>query len=64
MVHGKCSGSPQRDAPVATNSCGTFIVFMYFWIAALLAVPSGAKIREHLVALNQLARLLHGFGGL
>ena len=33
MVHGKFFGSSHLVAPVATNSCGTFFEFMYFWIA-------------------------------
>jgi len=40
MVHGKSFGSFHLVAPVATNSCGTFFEFMYFWIAVLFAVPS------------------------
>ena len=31
---------------MATKTCGTFMLFMYFWIAALGAVPSEAKIRN------------------
>jgi len=27
-------------APVETNNCGTFLPFMYFWIAVLPGVPS------------------------
>ena len=30
MVQGKCFGSPHLVAPVATNSCETFLAFMYF----------------------------------
>jgi hypothetical protein len=60
MVHGKFCGSPHLVAPVATNSCGTFLAFMYFWVAELDWVPSGWKINKHLVALHQLARLLDG----
>ena len=58
MVHGKFFGSFHLVAPVATNSCGTFFWFMYFWIAVLVGVPSELKIEKHLVALDQLARLL------
>ena len=41
MVHGKFFGSPHLVAPVATNSCGTFLSFMYLWIAVFGGVPSG-----------------------
>ena len=41
MVHGLPFGSPHFVAPVATKSCGTFLEFMYFWIAVLDGVPSG-----------------------
>ena len=44
MVHGKFSGSFQRLAPVARKSCGTFFALRYFWIAALVAVPSEPEI--------------------
>src|SRR6266446_4382307 len=44
MVHGKFSGSPHLVAPVATKSCGTFLAFMYFWIAELDWVPSDWKM--------------------
>ncbi len=64
MVQGKCSGSPQREAPVATNSCGTFMVFMYFWIAAFDAVPSGAKIRNTSSLSTSLRACSTVFGGL
>jgi len=33
-------------APVATNSCGTFFEFMYFWIAVFGGVPSGLKMKS------------------
>src|SRR5258708_3248305 len=33
MVHGKSFGSFHLVAPVATNSCGTFLALRYFWIA-------------------------------
>lgn len=44
MVHGKCFGSFHLLAPVATNSCGTFLAFMYFWKAVFDGVPSELKI--------------------
>jgi len=37
---------------------------MYFWIAEFGGVPSELKMKQHLVALDQLAGLLHVFGGL
>ncbi len=40
MVQGNLSGWPHLVAPVATNSCGTFLAFMYWWIAVLVGVPS------------------------
>ena len=40
MVQGLPFGSFHLVAPVATNSCGTFLEFMYFWIAVLDGVPS------------------------
>ena len=46
MVHGKLDGSFHLVAPVATNSCGTFLAFMYFWIALFDGVPSELKIRS------------------
>ena len=33
-------GLPHFEAPVATNSMGTFFWFMYLWIAVLVGVPS------------------------
>src|SRR5438105_1259248 len=45
MVHGKFLGSPNRVAPVATNSCGTFRVFMYFAMAALVAAGAARAPR-------------------
>ena len=58
MVHGKSFGSFHLVAPVATNSCGTFLAFRYFWIAVLDGVPSGLNTTQHFVALDQLADLL------
>ena len=40
MVHGNSLGLPHFEAPVATNSMGTFFWFMYLWIAVLVGVPS------------------------
>ena len=62
MVQGKFFGSPHLVAPVATNSCGTFFSFMYLWIAEFGGVPSGLEQQQHLVLLDQLARLLHRLG--
>src|SRR4051794_21403254 len=61
MVQGKFFGSFHLVAPVATNRCGTFFAFTYFWIALFEAVPS-AEQKQHFIALDQLARLLNGFG--
>ncbi len=48
MVQGKFLGSPHFDAPVATNSIGTFFWFMYLWIAVLHGVPSVLKVHSTL----------------
>ncbi len=48
MVHGKFLGSPHFDAPVATNSIGTFFWFMYLWIAVLHGVPSVLNVHSTL----------------
>ena len=40
MVQGNAFGSFHLVAPVATNSCGTFLLLTYFWIAVLEGVPS------------------------
>src|SRR3989337_1612847 len=45
MVQGKFFGSFHLVAPVATNSCGTFFVFMYFWIAEV----GGLGLADHAV---------------
>jgi hypothetical protein len=39
MVYGWPFGSFHLVAPVATNICGTFFMFMYLWIAVLDGVP-------------------------
>jgi hypothetical protein len=44
MVHGASPGLPNLVAPVATRSCGTFFMFMYFSIAEFDGVPSDWKI--------------------
>ncbi len=64
MVHGKFFGSPHLVAPVATNSCGTFFWFMYFWIAELAAVPSELKIRKTSSPSTSLRACSTVFGGL
>ena len=64
MVHGKFFGSPHLVAPVATNSCGTFLAFMYFWIAELDGVPSGWKINSTSSLSTSLRACSTAFGGL
>ena len=58
MVHGNCSGSPQREAPEPTNRCGIFFWFRYFWIADIARRAERGEHQENLVALDQLADLL------
>jgi hypothetical protein len=41
IVHGKFFGSFHLVAPVATNSCGTFLELRYFWIALFGGVRAG-----------------------
>ena len=64
MVHGKFFGSPHLVAPEATKSCGTFLAFMYFWIAELDCVPSGWKIRSTSSLSTSLRACSIAFGGL
>src|ERR1700760_3062286 len=47
MVQGKFFGSPNFVAPEATNNCGTFFEFMYFWMAEFDSVPSDWKIKKN-----------------
>ena len=63
MVQGKFFGSPHLVAPVATNSCGTFLAFMYFWIAELGAVPSDEKISSTSSLSTSLRACSTVFGG-
>ena len=44
MVQGKSLGSSHLVAPVATKSCGTFLVFIYLCMAEFGGVPSELKI--------------------
>ena len=64
MVHGKFCGSPNLVAPVATNSCGTFLAFMYFWIAEFDGVPSGWKTSKTSSLSTSLRACSTAFGGL
>ncbi len=64
MVHGKFFGSPHLVAPVATNSCGTFLAFMYFWIAVFGGVPSGWNIASTSSLSTSLRTCSTVFGGL
>ena len=64
MVQGKFFGSFHLVAPVATNSCGTFFEFMYFWIAVFGGVPSGLKISNTSSLSTSLRACSTVFGGL
>ena len=59
IVHGKFFGSVNFDAPVAANSCGTFLPLRYFRTAAFGGGADDLERQQHLVALDQLAHLLH-----
>ena len=64
MVHGKFFGSPHLVAPVATNNCGTFLWFMYFWIAEFDGVPSGLKISRTSSSSTSLRAISTALAGL
>ena len=64
MVHGKSFGSFHLVAPVATNSCGTFLAFRYFWIAEFDGVPSGLNISSTSSLSTSLRACSTAFGGL
>ena len=64
MVQGKFFGSFHLVAPVATNSCGTFLPFRYFWIAVLPGVPSGLNISSTSSLSTSLRVCSTAFGGL
>ena len=64
MVQGKSFGSPNLVAPVATNSCGTFLAFRYFWIAEFDGVPSGLKRGSTSSLSTSLRACSTAFGGL
>jgi len=51
-------------APVATKSCGTFLLFMYFSIAVFDGVPSGLKISNTSSLSTSLRACSTAFGGL
>ena len=53
-----------RVAPVATNRCGTFLAFMYFWIAVFDGVPSGWKISSTSSLSTSLRACSTALGGL
>src|SRR5207247_9187817 len=63
MVHGKFCGSPHLVAPIAKKSCGTFLAFMYCWIAELDWVPSGWKIKSTSSLSTSLRACSTAFGG-
>ena len=64
MVQGKFFGSFHLVAPVATNSCGTFFEFRYFWIAEFGGVPSGLKTSSTSSLSTSLRACSTVFGGL
>ncbi len=64
MVQGKSFGSFHLVAPVATNSCGTFFWFMYFWIAEFGGVPSGLNMSSTSSLSTSLRACSTVFGGL
>jgi hypothetical protein len=51
-------------APVATNSCGTFLAFMYLWIAELDGVPRLWKISSTSSLSTSLRACSTALGGL
>ncbi len=63
MVHGKFLGSPNLVPPEATNSCGTFLAFMYFMIAEFEGVPSAWKISSTSSLSTSLRACSIAFGG-
>jgi len=63
MVQAKLEGSFHLVAPVATNSCGTFLAFMYFWIAVFDGVPSELKISSTSSLSTSLRACSTAFGG-
>ena len=63
MVQGNSFGWPHFEAPVATNSCGTFLPFMYLWIAVLGGVPSVWKTNSTLSSSTSLRTISTVFGG-
>ena len=64
MVQGKSFGSFHLVAPVATNSCGTFLALRYFWIAEFDGVPSELKISNTSSLSTSLRACSTAFGGL
>ncbi len=63
MVHGKFFGSFHLVAPVATNSCGIFLEFRYFWIAVFDGVPSGLNTSSTSSLSTSLRTCSTAFGG-
>ncbi len=64
MVQGKSFGSFHLVAPVATNSCGTFLVLRYFWIAVFGGVPSELNTSSTSSLSTSLRACSTVFGGL
>ena len=48
---------------MATNSCGTFLVFRYFWIAELGGVPSVWNTNRTLSSSTSLRTISTVLGG-
>ena len=64
MVQGKFFGSFHLDAPVARNRCGTFLPFMYLWIAVFDGVPSVPSMKSTSSCSTSRRTISTVFGGL
>ena len=60
MVQGKCCGSENIAAPVATNNCGILLSFRYCRIATLRRRAEAVEHEGDLLLLDEAARLLDG----
>src|SRR3954464_15942645 len=63
IVHGKSAGRPHLVAPLATNSCGTFLALRYFWIAVLDGVPSAPNTSSTSYTSTSLRTCATALGG-
>ncbi|MEY9112355.1 hypothetical protein ABIE86_001087 [Bradyrhizobium diazoefficiens] len=63
MVHGKFLGSVNFEAPVAANSCGTFLELRYFCTAAFDGVPMIWKVSSTSSLSTSLRTCSTAFGG-